>query len=996
MLRIDAKSLEPSETSKTGQEKEMNLWKCCILCASVIITLVVFSEEAFSLVPSEIQYRINVSLDVEQKILYGEEVIFYTSGADIPLHALYLHVYPNVFRGRNSTAGQEAEEKLRDYTLAHSRNKDLGYIGIDSLRVNDKASEFSVDGTVMRIDLSTPLMPRDTIVIKMDFQVKIPKVAFRFGYTGKHFTIAQWYPKIAVYDEEGWHPDEYHLIGEFYGDFASFDVSISLPQDYYVGSTGYLVQSINGDNNMPLISEDENAGNSEKIDKNRNREAGEKTPTKTLMFHAEKVHDFAWVASPDYVRKEAEWSGTLVRALVFKRDSKKGWKNLLTYSLDAIKFYSEQIGEYPYRNLTVVEAYTGGAGGMEYPTLSMIDPGANTPFMRILEFVTVHEICHNWWYGMVASDELNDAWLDEGFTEYFTVRYAEWKYEKGDVFDLPKWVPLKIEMPYATEQEWSYLQYARSGRDRIVAEPVYMLDDHMMYGAITYSKGSKILDMLNYVIGDSLFSEFIKSYFSQYRFKHPTIQDVIEVAEQTSGQQLDWFFDQWLYTTKKCDYAVGSISREKTNGGEFITRVEIKREGEIVMPVEVEAVLANGGRELQRIFADDKIETPTFRTKERVNKIRIDPRHRLLEVDRLNNESGLLPPIRIRVASTFDVGPAFETDAYLIRFSPTIWYNDVDELKLGAKMGGSYLSEVSSFSLGASYATKTEAVDYGFAYSTPLSRIPRFSVRLDLNRSNGMRSFGADIRLGDKPLTSVLQGFGLQVHYPLLRSCVELSYSDRYDSRYFDEKWFSLGKTTIVSLNTSFIHKSYHGFTQLNLDLSRGLGILNADYAFNRLFTSASQEFRLVRTGELIAYLRGSLGYADGNVPTHQKLDVALGVPSSSVDPIGLLINTGGGGVRGYRDRAILGKKLHALNFELRSEILKNLPFFVSPCLFFDLGKIEGGVDSEIPSEFLYDAGFELRFMDMLYLSLPLWLSQPDAGEKEFEFRALVGIRLPQ
>ena len=972
----------------------MSFWRFCLWCTLIVITVATCSERALSLTPPKIEYKIIVSLSVEQKLLHAEEQISYISGADVPLHELYLHVYPNVLRRRNSTAGQEAEKKLHDYTLAHSRKKDLGYIGIDSLRVNDKASEFSVDGTVMRIDLSSPLMPGDTVVIKMDFQVKIPKMVFRFGYTGKHFTIAQWYPKMAVYDEEGWHPDEYHLIGEFYGDFAAFDVNITLPQDYYVGSTGYLVQSINGDNNIPFVSEDEKGGDSGEVDKNQNREAAEKSPTKTLIFHAEKVHDFAWVASPDYVRKEAEWNGILVRALVFKRDSKKGWKNLLTYSLDAIRFYSEQIGEYPYRNLTVVEAHTGAAGGMEYPTLSMIDPGANTPFIRSLEFVTVHEICHNWWYGMVANDELNDAWLDEGFTEYFTVRYAEWKYENGNAFDLPDWLPLEMELPYTRTHEWSYLQYARSGRDRIVAEPVYLLDDYDMYGAITYSKGSAILDMLSYVIGDSLFSEFIKSYFSQYKFKHPSIQNVVEVAEQTSRQQLDWFFDQWLYTTKKCDYAVGSISRERAGEGEFITKVEIKREGEIVMPVEVEAVLKNGEKVLERIFADDKIETLTFRTKKRVEKIRIDPRHRLLEVDRLNNESGSLPPLRL--TSTLDIGSAFETNAYLIRLTPIIWYNEVDQLRLGARIGGSYLSEDNLFSLGTSYGTKTGTFNYSFTYSTPLTRFPKCSIRLDSDKSNGMRSFGAGIRLGDKPLPFVLEGSPLRSHYPILRSCLEFSHSDRYDHRYFDEKWSSLGKTSVASLSATFVHKSYHGLTRLNLDLSRGLAALNADYAFNRAFLGASQEFRLVRTGELTMYLRGSLGYADGDVPTHEKLDVALGVPSSTVDPVGSLINKGGGGVRGYRDRAILGNKLRALSFEFRSEILEGLPFPITPSLFFDVGGVEGGSDSKLMGEVLYGAGLEFRFLDMFYLSFPVWLSEPEAGERQFSFRVLAGFFPPK
>jgi hypothetical protein len=968
----------------------MRSWRFFLSGVLVLIAVITCSENAISVIPPKIDYKITISLDVKEKILYGEEEITYTSGADAPLNNLYLHLYPNAYRDRESTAGREAEKKLHNYILAYSKKKDLGYIRIDSLKTNGSLSRFKIDDTIMEIDLSNPLQPGEAVVIKMNFLVKIPKMITRFGYIGKHFTIAQWYPKMVVYDEKGWHPDQYHLIGEFYGDFATFNVSITLPQTYYVGSTGYLVESMNGDNNVPLISKDKNAGDSEKTKKDKDARNTKASPTKTLVFHAEEVHDFAWVTSPDYVKDEAVWSGTTVRVLVFKEDAKK-WKNLLNYSVDAVKYFSEQISAYPYNNLTVVEAYLGLPAGMEYPTLSMIDPMINSFFARLsrtLEFTTIHEICHNWWYGIAANDELNDAWLDEGFTEYFTTRYAEWKYEKGNVYDFPNWVPFKMELPYSRLEELSYLQYSRSGKDKIVAKPAYMLDDYGMYDAIIYNKGSKILDMLNYVMGDSLFSEFIRFYFSEYKFKHPSIQNVKEVAEQVSGQKLDWFFEQWLYTTKKCDYAVGSISKEKTNEGGFITNVEIKREGEIIMPVEVEATFKNGEKETERVFADDKSEILTFHTKSPIEKIKIDPEHRLLEVNRLNNESGFLPPIKLQ----FGLIPSQEVDSYFMLLKPTIWYNDVDKLKFGINISGSYLLEDNAFSLGTSYGTKTQILNYDFAYSTPLRIMRKCRVGLNFSKDNGMRNLAVGVRLGNKSLPSTLRDPGASSGYPGFNSALEFSYSNKHDNRYFDEKWFSLGKTSIVSLNSSFINKGYHGFTKLNLDISRGLGILNADYAFNRAFASASQEFRLIKTGELIAYARASAGYEDGNPPNQEKLDIALGVPESSVDPVGSLVNTGGGGVRGYQDRTILGKELFALNFELRSEILNGLS--ISPSLFFDLGRIKDNINPEFDNEFIYDAGVEFRLLDMVYLSFPFWLSQPEAREKKFCFRASVTLSL--
>jgi hypothetical protein len=971
---------------------EANKWLKLVLRyvnLCLIFSLTFGAEYCFS--TPEIRYDIRVTLDPEKKTLTGQERIVYISGADTPLNEIYVHLYPNAYRGRESTAGQEAEKKLRDFTLAHARASELGYIEIRSLKINNQSVIYEIDDTYMRVSLPKPFFPRDPIVIEIDFVTKIPGVPHRFRYKDSHFAIAQWYPKMAVYDNHGWHPDQYHLIGEFYGDFATYEVSITLPQEYYVGATGYLVSAIDGDNNIPPASI---TTSDWKMDRRKLKEAvadGWINPFKTLVFRAENVHDFAWVASPDYVKDQAEWNGVTVTALVLRKHWKGQWKDLLDFSLDALKFYSVQIGMYPYSHLTVAEAYSYPAGGMEYPMLSMIDPGAASPWTHLLEYVTAHEIGHNWWYGVVANDELNEPWLDEGFNEYYTVKYAEWKYPDGELYDLPGILAPLVRVPYRTNHEIGFLHLVASGLDTVIAQPACNFRDYQDYGVVVYGKGSHVLDMLSYVIGDSVFEEVMRTYYSQYCFKHPIIADFTKVAERVSGHELDWFFDQWLRTTKTCDYAVGDVSRsvEDTVTNEFVTSVEVKREGDIVMPVEVEATLTNGERVMQRIFADDRREIATFRTTSPVKKVVIDPRHRLLETNRLNNEAGFLPPLKL--AGLFEYGEAMRSDRYVLKVKPSVWYNKVDKWKLGATLTGSYLQVQDRISMGVVYGTGTEVMGFQGSYSTNLGVTRNDRVGFHVYRDNGMRNYSIGLSLGrTPPLATVTEVPGI-AWYPVLHSTVRLLYSDKCDSRYFDDEWYSLGKTVTASWRLKYIQKSYHGLTKLRFDFTSGLGVLGADYVFNRMFAMASQELRLVRTGEVICRLRGNAGYVFGQPPLHEKLHIAEGVSESTVDPLGTLTTQGGGGVRGYQEKAVLGTELLATNIELESERVKCK--FVRPILFFDLGRVNGEGDLPLLNKVLYDAGIEFSILDMIYYSFPLWLSAPPDGEDEFNFRMVVTVR---
>lgn len=230
------------------------LISCCLFVA---VSLLV--ETAVCVTVPGVRSDIDVTLDTEKKMLFGEETIVYVSGADEPLEEIYMHLYANAYRERTSTAASETEDKLRDFTVAHSAREDLGYIDIESLRVNSETVKFDIDDTSPRIELSAPLPLGDSAYIEISFVTKIPKIRHRLCYKDRNFAVAQWYPKMAVYDDEGWHTDKYHLLGEFFGEFASFDVSVTLPQEFYVGAPGYLVDAVNGDNEIPHISETKNS-----------------------------------------------------------------------------------------------------------------------------------------------------------------------------------------------------------------------------------------------------------------------------------------------------------------------------------------------------------------------------------------------------------------------------------------------------------------------------------------------------------------------------------------------------------------------------------------------------------------------------------------------------------------------------------------------------------------------------------------------------------------
>ncbi|MCD6142248.1 M1 family metallopeptidase [Candidatus Bipolaricaulota bacterium] len=578
-----------------------------------------------AIVPS---YQIQVRLDTQGHMLLGEESISFTNDTGKTLNRLYLHLYPNRFMDDASIYARE--KGIDNYDSIFPAGPDSGYTFIEELELDGVSHDYTVDDTIMRIDLKKSFPPGATIEIYIKFRVKIPDAILRFGHDRGNYYISWWYPRLAAYDEEGWHPYQAHGTSpdEPYDNFAKYQVGITVPQGMAVGATGV-------------------------------RESVAQNPddTKTLTYTAENVHDFAWVADQRYKVQTASWNGITIRSLYFPEDAAAG-KRAAQYAKDALAYFSECYGKYPYKDFTVAETRMSG-GAMEYPQLIMM----SYQFYRLPNFLTLfdeviaHETSHQWFYGMLMNDQTNEAWLDEGFATFSEVSYIEHKYgKKGNLLDLNEIKKIPIIGPIAAGGKSvshipdsraqmvtePYLTAARLGTEAPLLTPRDEIEPGKQ--PLVYQRGALTLFALKYLVGEEIFDKIIKTYVARYQFKHVTTDDFIRVAEEISGQELGWFFEEWLRSTKHLDYALEGVTTHQI-GDEFITRVAIRDDGGLRMPVEVRASLKDGKKVTKRFAPLDRRGTLEFVTEQPVESVVIDPEGLLPDINPANNR--LSPPLNI-------------------------------------------------------------------------------------------------------------------------------------------------------------------------------------------------------------------------------------------------------------------------------------------------------------------------------------------------------------
>ncbi len=607
----------------------------------VFVCLFVLNCFGFSALSKHVvDYRIKAKLVPAEMAVIGEEVLTWLNDSEVPVSELQFHLYLNAFKNNRSTFMKEGGGSSRGSNL---KSGEWGYIDVKKILIKDGIDltlmmEFihpddnnSDDQTVMQVLLPEPVQPQETITLKIEFYSKLPKNLRRAGYYDDFFMVAQWFPKIGVFEDGEWNCHQYHSNSEFFADFGIFEVEMTVPKEYVLGATGV-----------------------------RKGETENSDGTKTYTHYQEDVHDFAWTACSDYVEFREQYTlndppvNTEMILLVHRThlNLKERFLQSLKYGLE---FYSQNYGAYPYETITLVDPPIKalGAGGMEYPTLfttlgiSFLPEG-----LRLPEMVTIHEFGHGYWYGIVANNEFEEAWLDEGINTYSEIKAMD-KYYGSDrsMIDLGC---LKI-----SDALQNRIQMIASERLDPVVKKSWEFNSGGSYALNVYQKAAVTLLTLENYLGEDVMARVMKAFYERWKFAHPKTDDFVAVAEKVSGQDLAWFFDQFLHSPDKLDYAVGSLrSREikepeglfqgqlkspsdnKEEGREktYKNEVVVVRKGELIFPQEILIVFENGEEVRERWDGKDRWTRFTYYKPVDLKSAQLDPEKKLLlDINHLNN-----------------------------------------------------------------------------------------------------------------------------------------------------------------------------------------------------------------------------------------------------------------------------------------------------------------------------------------------------------------------
>ncbi|MBA7492384.1 hypothetical protein ES702_02934 [subsurface metagenome] len=540
---------------------------------------------------SNIKYKIWVTLDDQNRMLYGKEDIIWFNKTKDEVKDMWFHLYYNAFKNEKSTMIQESKKEWFGAFGIKIKEGEWGWMDVTSIILDDgrdlkPTMEYVTqdeplhpgDQTVMRILLPEPVKPGEEVHLQLEFNAKIPRAIERSGYYQDSYFFAQWFPKPGVYEEgEGWNCHEYHLASEFYANFAEFTVHLTVPENFVVGASGKQIKVI----------------------------PDEEKKTVTYTFYEKNIHDFAWTADPDFIkierdfiarkeitRKEYEEVARILQLplkevklnntkmiLLIKPEHKRQVDRHFKALKAAIKYYGLWYGPYPYETITMVDPpFRTRSGGMEYPTLFTAGTSILTS-KDILspEGVIIHEFGHQYWYGLCANNEFEEAWLDEGINTYSTGKVTEKAYGAGVITMFPlrinriplSWF-LKLPKYYDYESERAF------GINVADLDPIITFSwkfyNMGSYGLNVYDRASICLYTLERLVGEEKMIRILRTFQTRFRYKHPHTQDFIDVVNEVTGRDLNWFFEELFFNTLNFDYGVASLNsfeKKKYSRGVF-------------------------------------------------------------------------------------------------------------------------------------------------------------------------------------------------------------------------------------------------------------------------------------------------------------------------------------------------------------------------------------------------------------------------------------------
>lgn len=532
----------------------------------------------------EANYQIEVALDDKAHVLRGQLAITYRNNAPHALDSLCFHLWPNAYRD-NTTAFARQQVRSGKAGFYFAEEAKRGYIDSLAFRVDGQPLAWEPDPKnpdIAWLKLSSPLPSGASIVIQTPFRVKLPLTFSRLGHAGQAYQITQWYPKPAVYDANGWHPMPYLDMGEFYSEFGRFDVSITLPENYVVAATGVLQTESERAFLEKKITE--SSAHLDTVSQGVRNEAFPPSSDrmKTIRYTAEQVHDFAWFADKRFlVQKSAVRlaSGRSVDTWAFfPKDEQHLWKEGAGYVSRAVEFYSGLVGEYPYPQATAVQTALSAGGGMEYPMITNISLMGDA---QSVDEVITHEVGHNWFYGILGSNERAHAWMDEGLNSYYDHRYSRTYYDGPEFSYLPDFLMAGSDIDIF---ELAYLYQARRRLNQAPDTPSDDLSE-INYFLGAYEIPARALRYLEHYLGTERFDAIMQGYYQKWQFRHPRPEDFRRHVEEEAGAPLPWLFDGLLFSSKKQDYAITGI---RQSGDSLL--LTIRNKGDIAGPFPLSAM----------------------------------------------------------------------------------------------------------------------------------------------------------------------------------------------------------------------------------------------------------------------------------------------------------------------------------------------------------------------------------------------------------------------
>jgi hypothetical protein len=574
-----------------------------------------------------VNYSMDIDVDTKKHQFNGTQKLVYTNNSPDDLNKIYYHLYFNAFQ-----PGSEMDIRLQNIADPDKRmidnNKksristlkpnEIGFHKILSLKQDGKNVKFEIIGTILKVTLNHPIKSGEQSTFDMTFKSQIPIQIRRNGRNNKEgidYSMAQWYPKMVEYDFEGWHADQY--VGrEFYGVWGEFDITINIDKDYILGGTGYLQNP----QEIGYGYQDKNV--------EVKRPKGKKL---SWHFYAPNVHDFTWAADRNYIHDTTEGPNGVKLHFLYQNDDKikANWKALQKDTYKTMDFYNKYIGKYPYKQYSVIQA---GDGGMEYGMCTLITGNRN---LKSLIGVMRHELAHSWFQFVLATNESKHPWMDEGFTS-FANTMADQELDG------------KTKFPFLNVYQ-TYTYLVTSGKNEPLTTHSDRYHTNMAYGINSYYKGQMFLSQLIYLIGEENVEKLLKKYYDDFKFKHPTPNDITRTAEKISDLELHWYLNEWTQTEHIIDYAIDKVEDNT---------IVLKRIGPMPMSIDLQVIYQDGSQDdfyiPTRMLLGNKptnstilkdwawaIPTYTIKTKKKIKSVEIDPSKLMWDVNMNNNSFGL-------------------------------------------------------------------------------------------------------------------------------------------------------------------------------------------------------------------------------------------------------------------------------------------------------------------------------------------------------------------